>query len=216
MTQTIQLLRSATAGNAPSSLVTGQMGINEADRALFYRDPGGNVANWRLVDTFLGSGSVANSAGVVLQLPAGWKQFRLRAARALTRATGDDDIYIKLSINAGSTFAASGYRYGYHYIASNTTPWYSYNQSTVDTGIFLGYASKSYTSGFDFVLNRELFSATYVTTGRSRLYHTGTSYVYAFNVGWSYNSTALVNALKILGATGNIDINYAFYGVATG
>jgi hypothetical protein len=42
---TVKLLRSATAGNIPSSLVAGQIAINEADGLLFYRDPAGAVAS---------------------------------------------------------------------------------------------------------------------------------------------------------------------------
>jgi hypothetical protein len=46
---TVRILRSTTAGNVPSSLVSGQIAINEGDGKLFYR----------------------NSSGVVTQLPTG-------------------------------------------------------------------------------------------------------------------------------------------------
>jgi len=35
---TIQLLRSTTAGNKPSALVSGQIAINERDAVIYYRD----------------------------------------------------------------------------------------------------------------------------------------------------------------------------------
>ena len=38
MANTIQLLRSTTAGNKPASLVSGQIGINERDAVIYYRD----------------------------------------------------------------------------------------------------------------------------------------------------------------------------------
>ena len=41
---TVRILRSTTAGNAPSSLVSGQIAINEADARLYYRTSGGAVA----------------------------------------------------------------------------------------------------------------------------------------------------------------------------
>ena len=41
---TVRILRSTTAGNIPSSLVSGQIAINEADARLYYRTSGGAVA----------------------------------------------------------------------------------------------------------------------------------------------------------------------------
>ena len=38
MTTTVQLLRSTTAGAKPGSLVSGQIGINERDAVIYYRD----------------------------------------------------------------------------------------------------------------------------------------------------------------------------------
>ncbi len=46
---TVRILRSTTAGSVPSSLVSGQIAINEGDGKLYYR----------------------NSSGVVTQLPTG-------------------------------------------------------------------------------------------------------------------------------------------------
>ena len=40
---TIKLKRSATPGNAPASLETGELAVNEADHKLFFRDAGGGV-----------------------------------------------------------------------------------------------------------------------------------------------------------------------------
>jgi hypothetical protein len=37
MANTVQLLRSTTAGNKPSALVSGQIGINERDGIIYYR-----------------------------------------------------------------------------------------------------------------------------------------------------------------------------------
>lgn len=44
MSNTVRILRSTTAGNVPSSLVSGQIAVNEADGKLFYRAaPSGTV-----------------------------------------------------------------------------------------------------------------------------------------------------------------------------
>ena len=40
---TVRILRSTTAGNTPSSLVSGQIAINEGDGKLFYRNGSGAV-----------------------------------------------------------------------------------------------------------------------------------------------------------------------------
>ena len=40
---TVRILRSTTAGNTPSSLVSGQIAINEGDGKLFYRNASGAV-----------------------------------------------------------------------------------------------------------------------------------------------------------------------------
>jgi hypothetical protein len=40
---TVRILRSTTAGNTPSSLVSGQIAINEGDGKLFYRNSSGVV-----------------------------------------------------------------------------------------------------------------------------------------------------------------------------
>lgn len=43
---TIKIRRSTTAGAVPSSLVTGEVAINEADGALYYRNSGGSVSRF--------------------------------------------------------------------------------------------------------------------------------------------------------------------------
>ena len=51
---TVRILRSTTAGNTPTSLVSGQLAINEADGKLFYRASNGTVT---LLSTGGGGGS---------------------------------------------------------------------------------------------------------------------------------------------------------------
>ena len=64
---TVRILRSTTAGNTPSSLVSGQIAINEGDGKLFYR----------------------NAAGAVTQLPTGVSLIR-HATTAGFPATGQE------------------------------------------------------------------------------------------------------------------------------
>ena len=217
MVQTIQLRRSTTAGNAPSSLVTGEMAINETDRALFYRDPGGAVANWRCTETLLANGAAVNSAGLVLQLPSTFKQFRVRGIKSLTRAAADDDLYARLSINAGSTFiTTTSYAYAYFYANSTTTPFYSYSYSGAggDSAIFMGYNSKAYSAGFEFFLNHEVIASNHYVNGWVRNADYGG--VYYQTVVWGYSVAGNVNAIKFYGLSANIDLTYALYGVMTG
>jgi hypothetical protein len=46
MSNTVRILRSTTAGNVPSSLVSGQIALNEADGKLFYRAANGTVTQF--------------------------------------------------------------------------------------------------------------------------------------------------------------------------
>lgn len=46
MPNTVRILRSTTAGATPSSLVSGQIAINEADGKIFYRNTSGVVTQF--------------------------------------------------------------------------------------------------------------------------------------------------------------------------
>jgi hypothetical protein len=48
MTSTIQIKRSSTAGNVPSTLQDGELAINEADEVLFYKNVGGIIQRMSL------------------------------------------------------------------------------------------------------------------------------------------------------------------------
>jgi hypothetical protein len=43
----LKFRHSATAGNVPASLLSGELAINEADRLLFYNDPTPAVAAFK-------------------------------------------------------------------------------------------------------------------------------------------------------------------------
>lgn len=74
MANTTRILYSTTAGNTPSSLVSGQIAINEADGKLFYRATGGTVTQFAsggssytlpaATTTTLGGVSVGNGLSV--------------------------------------------------------------------------------------------------------------------------------------------------------
>jgi hypothetical protein len=49
---TVRILRSTTAGNSPSSLVSGQIAVNEADGRLFYRSAAGAVTTFSSIASF--------------------------------------------------------------------------------------------------------------------------------------------------------------------
>lgn len=52
MSNTFRILRSTTAGNTPSSLVSGQIAINESDGRLFYRAASGAVTVFSSIASF--------------------------------------------------------------------------------------------------------------------------------------------------------------------
>ena len=52
MSNTVRILRSTTAGNVPSSLVSGQIAVNEADGRLFFRSPSGTVTTFSSIASF--------------------------------------------------------------------------------------------------------------------------------------------------------------------
>jgi hypothetical protein len=49
---TVRILRSTTAGNSPSSLLSGQIAVNEADGRLFYRSAAGAVTTFSSIASF--------------------------------------------------------------------------------------------------------------------------------------------------------------------
>lgn len=52
MANTVRILRSTTSGNVPSSLVSGQIAVNEADGRLFYRNAAGAVATFTSIASY--------------------------------------------------------------------------------------------------------------------------------------------------------------------
>jgi hypothetical protein len=52
MSNTVRILRSTTAGNVPSSLVSGQIAINESDGRLFFRSAAGVVTTFSSIASF--------------------------------------------------------------------------------------------------------------------------------------------------------------------
>jgi hypothetical protein len=52
VSNTVRILRSTTAGNVPSSLVSGQIAVNEADGRLFFRSPSGTVTTFSSIASF--------------------------------------------------------------------------------------------------------------------------------------------------------------------
>jgi hypothetical protein len=53
----VRILRSTTAGNAPSSLASGQIAVNEADGRLFFRSAAGAVTTFSSIASFATAGS---------------------------------------------------------------------------------------------------------------------------------------------------------------
>lgn len=58
MSNTVRILRSTTAGNVPSSLVSGQIAVNESDGRLYYRSGAGAVAKFGGVEPYASTASL--------------------------------------------------------------------------------------------------------------------------------------------------------------
>jgi hypothetical protein len=112
MTQTIQLRRSSTPGHVPASLADGEIGINSADKKLFYKDSGGTIQSLPLFTNAAnglaaldGSGKISTSilpAAVLgdLQYQGTWNA--TANSPALASGVGTKGYYYKVSV-AGTT-----------------------------------------------------------------------------------------------------------------
>ena len=117
MSNTVRILRSTTAGNAPSSLVSGQIAVNEADGRIFYRSAAGAVTTFSSIASFATSASfpVTGSASV-LYLASDTSRLHqfvggvyvevgtagVGATHASTHATGGSDAITPASIGAAA------------------------------------------------------------------------------------------------------------------
>lgn len=121
MSNTVRILRSTTAGNVPSSLVSGQIAVNEADGRIFYRAASGTVTAFSSIAPFAttaafpatGSPSVlylASDSSRLYQFAGGvYVELGVSggggttSAHASTHATGGSDAITPASIGAVAT-----------------------------------------------------------------------------------------------------------------
>ena len=213
MTATIQLKRSSTAGNVPASMLAGEIDINLADRVLYRRDPAAAIAKSRFDETLLSNGSVAASAGLVLQLPAAFNLFHFSWKRGISSKATYDNFYCRVSANAGSTFTTTGYSIAgsLHYTGTSNISAYGGADTGLYTGLLTAAATNAWTFGEAWIERGGLGNTTGLSSenwGYTDSYLTQ----YSRNTGWI--GTASVNAIKFFGSTGNISLDYAFSGVA--
>lgn len=69
---------STTAGNTPSSLSNGQIGVNQADGRLFYRNAAGTVAKFGSVEPYASTASLpaVGSASTLYLITSSGRLFR--------------------------------------------------------------------------------------------------------------------------------------------
>jgi hypothetical protein len=103
---TVRILRSTTAGNVPSSLVSGQIAINEGDGKLFYRAANGTVT---LLPTGGGSSLAAyeTTAGFPATGSSGVLYLSTDASRVY-QWTGSAYVEVGVSGGGAQTTIASG------------------------------------------------------------------------------------------------------------
>ena len=106
---TVRILRSTTAGNTPSALVSGQIAINESDGKLFYRNGSGVVTQLAT-----GGGSSLAAYATTASFPATGSATVLYLAVDSSRAfqwdTGSG-VYVEVGVSggggSGSTLSAA-------------------------------------------------------------------------------------------------------------
>lgn len=138
MSNTVRILRSTTAGNVPSSLVSGQIAVNEADGRLFYRSASGAVTAFSSIAPFATTASfpATGSSGVLYLASDSSRLFQFAggvyvelgvsggggsgggtpSAHASTHAAGGSDAITPTSIGA----AAASHTHAASDIASGT------------------------------------------------------------------------------------------------
>jgi hypothetical protein len=102
MSNTIQLLRSTTAGNKPSALVSGQIGINERDGIIYYRAAATGAV------TALPTGSSIASYATTASFPATGSATVLYVATDSSRAyQWNGSVYVEVGVSGGGSSAAA-------------------------------------------------------------------------------------------------------------
>ena len=98
MANTVRILRSTTAGNVPSSLVSGQIAVNEADGRLIYRSAAGAVTTFSSIASYATTGSFpAVGFTNVLYLASD-------SSRAFQFVGG---VYVEVGVSGGGSSAAA-------------------------------------------------------------------------------------------------------------
>lgn len=108
---TVRILRSTTATNTPSSLVSGQIAINEADGVLFYRSaagvvtpfsPSASIPDGFVYDCGVFAATVPAAPTGLTVTPGGAQAALAWTAPAITGGAAITDYRIQYSFNSGS------------------------------------------------------------------------------------------------------------------
>lgn len=102
MSNTVRILRSTTAGNVPSSLVSGQIAVNEADGKLFYRAVNGTVTQFAS-----GGGSSLSVHASASAFPATGSETALFLAEDTSRLyQWESPVYVEVGVSGGGSSAS--------------------------------------------------------------------------------------------------------------
>jgi hypothetical protein len=102
---TVRILRSTTAGNTPSSLVSGQIAINEADGKLFYRNGSGVVTQFA---TGGGGSTELFTYASTANFPATGSSAALYLAEDASRLyQWESPVYVEIGVSGGGGSGSS-------------------------------------------------------------------------------------------------------------
>ena len=150
MVTPIQLKRSTTSGNVPSSLAAGELAQNLPDEDLFYRSSGGAVSRLSLPESrvMVAKGSVTNAASLTLSIdPAIIGIMRAFICYLTDLRAASDAVWLELRLgDAGGIYASGGYSMGVSYATADNGSYWFTDFGTADTSIAMHDASSSDTS----------------------------------------------------------------------
>lgn len=211
----VQIAHSVVTAHAPTLILPGQIGINEADRKLFCRDPGGNAISVAL-EQFAARGSVSASASVAFVFPTLYASFRAMKISVwdVQSSVSDASLRLRCSTNAGVSYdSTSNYQWavGGGWINDST------GASGTDTSILLLEDISSTANDRGSVT---LFVPAQ-SAGYQNIYfgfanrgsNAGTAYGQNAGAGGGIYRNTGVNAVQIFGSSGNVTLKFAMTGV---
>ena len=170
-----------------------------------------SVGNWVFVEQHNVSGAAsANFTNAAIGSTT-YKSFVIMCSNVLV-GTNNDDVYLQVSLDGGSTYKTSGYHSGINYTTLSSATWTNVNQTT---GCYINTncnGLNSFSSHF-YLTNVQAQLLGYFTCSGTIGGQVNNVQGLAL-VGGYYNSANVkVNAFRIIAQSGNISGNFTLYGI---